>query len=95
MYMFMTCHQNTRQNHSINIPNKSFKSEEEFKYLRMPATNQNFFHEEIICRLNLGSASYQSVKNLLLSHFQSKEVKITHAKLYLLLCMDVKCGFLH
>jgi hypothetical protein len=50
----------------INIlkgANKSFKNMEEFKYLKMTITNQNFIHEEITSRLNSGNACYCAVQN--------------------------------
>jgi hypothetical protein len=47
------------------------------KYLGMTVTNQNYIHEEIKRRLNLGNACYHSAKNLVFSHFLLKKVKIT------------------
>jgi hypothetical protein len=47
-----------------------------FRYLGMTITNQNLFQEEIKRRLNLGSACYHSVQNLLSSRLLSRYVKI-------------------
>jgi hypothetical protein len=62
--MFMPHHQNEGQNHSLMTANKPFKNVAKLKYLGM-TTNQNYIHEEIKSRLNLGNACYNSVQNLL------------------------------
>jgi hypothetical protein len=36
-----------------------------FKYLGMTVTDQNFIHEEIKSRLNVGNVCYHSAQNLL------------------------------
>jgi hypothetical protein len=54
------------------------------KYLGTTITDQNLIHEEITCRLNLGTACYHSVQNLLSSPLLSKNVRI---KIKLLLCL--------
>jgi hypothetical protein len=48
----------------------------ELKYWRMTVPNQNLIHEEIKRRLNLGTACYHSVQNLLSSHLLAKNIKI-------------------
>jgi hypothetical protein len=47
-----------------------------FKYLGTTLTNQNDIHDEIKSRLNLGTACYYSVQNLLSSRLISKNLKI-------------------
>jgi hypothetical protein len=45
------------QNSDIKIGSKSFETVEQFKYLRIILTNQNFIHEEIKSRLKSENAS--------------------------------------
>jgi hypothetical protein len=40
-YILLSHHQNAEQNHDIKIPNRSFKSVAQFKYLGTNVTNQN------------------------------------------------------
>ena len=47
--------------------NKSFESVAEFRYLGTALTDQNPVYEDIKSKLNLGSACYHSVQNLLSS----------------------------
>jgi hypothetical protein len=47
-----------------------------FKYFGMTLTNQNYIHDEIKSRLNMGNACYYSVHNLLSSCLISKNLKI-------------------
>jgi hypothetical protein len=78
-YMIMSHHQNSGQNQNLRIANESFENVVKFKYLRMTLTNQNYIHDEIKSRLNLGNAYYYSVQNLLSSCLISKNLKIkTH-----------------
>jgi hypothetical protein len=75
-YMLLSRHQNVGQNHYIMTANRSFKIEEQFKYLGA-VINQNLIHEEIEKRiLNSGNACYHSVQKLLSSRLLSKRVKI-------------------
>jgi hypothetical protein len=74
--MLLSHHQNAEKNYDIKIANLSFENIAQFKYLVMTETNQNSIQEEIKNRLNLGSACYHSVQNLLSSCFLSKDVKI-------------------
>jgi hypothetical protein len=46
-YMFISCHQNARQNHNIEIINETFENMVKCKYLRMAITNHNYIHEEV------------------------------------------------
>jgi hypothetical protein len=61
----MSRHQNTEQNHNINIVNKYFENVINFKYLVQTVINQNYIHEEIKSKLNSGTACYGSVLNIL------------------------------
>jgi hypothetical protein len=56
------------------------------KYLRTTATNQNWVHEEIKCRLNSGNACYHSVQSLQSSHLVSKNLNI---KIYKIIVSSV------
>jgi hypothetical protein len=49
---------------------------EEFNYLEITLTNQNFIQEEIKKCLKPGNACYHSVQNLLSSSLISKNLKI-------------------
>jgi hypothetical protein len=75
-YMLLSRHQNAGKNHSIKITNRSFDNVAQFKYLGTTVTNQNLIQEEIMRRLNSGSACYHSVQNLLSSRLLSKNAKI-------------------
>jgi hypothetical protein len=63
-YMLVSRCQRTGQRQSIKIGNRSFESVAKFKYLGTTLTDQNFIHEEIKSRLNLGNACYNSVQSL-------------------------------
>jgi hypothetical protein len=60
-------HQNTGQNLSIKISNKSFENVVKFRHSGTTVTNQNLLHEEIKSILNSANASYHSVQNVLYS----------------------------
>jgi hypothetical protein len=60
----MSRDQHAGQNHDMAIGNKSFESEEEFRYLGTILTNKNSTHKEIKSRLTAGNAGYHSVQHL-------------------------------
>jgi hypothetical protein len=63
----MSHHQNTGQNHSVVIANRSLENMTKFRYLGMTVTNQNHIHKEIKNRLKAGNAYCSSVLNLVFS----------------------------
>jgi hypothetical protein len=65
-YLIMSRDQNSGRGYSMKIDNIISSSEtvEEFKYLETTLRNQNFIQEEIMNRLKVGNAYYQSGKNL-------------------------------
>jgi hypothetical protein len=66
-YMIMSRHSNSGQKQNIRRANESFENVEKFKYLGTTLTHQNYIHDEIKSRLNLGNACYHLVQNLLSS----------------------------
>jgi hypothetical protein len=76
-YMLVCHDQNADQNWDINIGNKSFEKESQFKYLGMTVTNQNLIQEEIKRRLNCDNACYHSLENLL-SCLLSENLKLEY-----------------
>jgi len=56
----------------MKTDNSSFERVEEFKYLGIFSTNQNYIEEEIKSRLKSGNACYHLVQNLLSSSLLSK-----------------------
>jgi hypothetical protein len=74
-YVLMPRIQKTGRDRNIKIPNTSFEDVADFKYLGTTLTDQNYMHEEINSRLNLGNACYHLVQNLLSSRLLSRNVK--------------------
>lgn len=50
--MFMTCQQNSMQNHNIQKVKNSFENVAMLKYLKIAITDQNCTHKEINSKLN-------------------------------------------
>ena len=72
----MSGDQNPGQSHNIKLHNGSFERVEQFRYLGITLTNQNFIRKEIKSSLKWGNACYLSVQNLLSSSLLSKNIKI-------------------
>jgi len=70
--MVMSRHQNTGQNHILLVTNKYVEDVAKFKIFWGIITNQNCNHNQIKSRLNLISACYCSVQNLLSSYLRTK-----------------------
>jgi hypothetical protein len=81
-YMLMSRSQKIGQKHRIQIANRSFEDVARFKYLGTTLIDQNFMHEEINNRLNMGNACYHSVQSLLSSRLLSRNLKV---KIYIIL----------
>jgi hypothetical protein len=75
-YMLMSRSQKVGQEHSIKIANRSFEDVAKFRYLGRTLSDQNYRHEEIKRKLNLGNACYHSVQSLLSSHLLSRTLKV-------------------
>jgi hypothetical protein len=69
--MLLSRHQNSGQNHDINVANTSFENVAQFKY-----QTQNLNQKEIKRRSNSGNVRYHSVQNLLSYHLLSENIKI-------------------
>jgi hypothetical protein len=54
----MAHHYNAEQAHNIKTAITSFENVEKLKYFGTTVTNQNYIHEKIKSRLNLGNACY-------------------------------------
>jgi hypothetical protein len=85
--------QRAEQNHNLKMGNKSFENVEQFRYFETMLINKNYFHEEIMNKLNPENTCHNSVHNLLSLSLLSKNVHRT--VLCLLYCMGVKLGLLH
>jgi hypothetical protein len=80
-YMVMSRVRNAGRDDSVKIDNSSIERVEEFKYLGTMLTDQNFIHEGIKSRVNLGNACYHSVQNLLSSRLQFKNLILLYIEL--------------
>jgi adenylate cyclase class IV len=81
MYMFMSRHQTTGQNHCLRVANKSFEHEAKLKYLGKTVKNQNCIREEIERRLNSGNACNHAVQNLSSSRLPPKKLRLKYTEL--------------
>ena len=75
MYMVISRDQNAGQSHNMKTDNSSFERVEEFKYLKITLTHQNFIQEENKRRMKSGNVGYHLVQNLWLP-LLSKNLKI-------------------
>ena len=75
-YMTVSRNQNAGRIHSMKIDDSFIERVEEFKYLGITLTNQNYIQAEIKNGLKLGNACSYSVQNLLSSRLLSKNLKI-------------------
>jgi hypothetical protein len=60
-YMVTSRDRNAGRGHGVKIDNSSIERVEEFKYLGVTLTDQNFIQEEIKSRLKLGNVCFHSV----------------------------------
>jgi hypothetical protein len=79
-YMLISTHQNAGKNHNIKIANRSFENTVQLKYFGLTVTNQNFIHEKVRSRLNLGNACYHSIPNILSSCLMPKNINMKICK---------------
>jgi hypothetical protein len=89
--MAMSRDRNAGRSHSINTGNNSFERVEDFKYVGMNLTNQNYIQEEIKSRFKSGDACYHSVRNLLSYSFLSINLKIKIYGTIILLVVLYEC----
>jgi hypothetical protein len=85
--------QRAEQNYNIKMGNKTFENVEQFRYFETMLENKNYFHEEIMNKLNPENTCYHWVHNLLSLSLLFENVHRT--VLCLLYCMGVKLGLLH
>jgi hypothetical protein len=64
--MLMSRGQKKGEKYGIKIVNMSFERVAKFKYLETTLADQNYMHEEIKSRLNLGNACCHSVQSSVL-----------------------------
>jgi hypothetical protein len=74
--MLISHSQKIGQKYSIKIANRSFEDVAKFRFLGTTLTDQNYMHEEINSRLNLGNACYHSVQSLLSYGLLSRNLKV-------------------
>jgi hypothetical protein len=61
-YMSLSRHHNAGQNHDIEVGNRWFENEAQFRYLGMTVTNESLIQEEIERSLSSGNVCYHSVE---------------------------------
>jgi hypothetical protein len=83
-YILVSRCQKAGQRQSIKIGNRSFESLVKLKCLVTTLTDQNYIHEVVKSRLNLGNACYHSVQSLLSSRLLSRNVKVKMYKTIIL-----------
>jgi hypothetical protein len=74
--MLMSHNNKAGQRQSMKIANRFLEGMAEFKYLGTTVRDENFMHEDIKSRLNLGNTCYHSVHSLLSSHLLSRNIKV-------------------
>jgi hypothetical protein len=82
--MLIPHHQNARQNHNINMFNRSFENATAFRYLGMTVADQNLIHDEIKSRLNLGNLRTIQFRTFCLLVCCLKNIKIKMYKTIIL-----------
>jgi hypothetical protein len=94
VHIFVCHHQNAGQNHNMNIANNSFENAENVKCFGTIIAYKNYILREIKIRLNLGSACYHSVQNILSPHILSKslQIKICGTIILPVYCLGVNIG---
>jgi len=66
-YGFVSREQNAGQSYNKNVGNKYFEIVTQLTYFGKNATNLNCMHKKVNSGLNLGTACYHSVHNILFS----------------------------
>jgi hypothetical protein len=61
------CCQNADESHNIKIADRAFENVVNLRCLWILLTDQNYIHEEIKSKLNLGNVCYHSVQNFIFS----------------------------
>jgi hypothetical protein len=91
IYILLSFHQSTGQNHDIKFAKRLFENLAEFRYFGMIVTNQNTIQDEIRRRLNCGNACSNSVQTPLSSHLLSRNINIRICKIIILLLILYIC----
>jgi hypothetical protein len=75
-HMILSRDQNAGRGHSVKIDNSSFERVEDFNYVGINLTNQNYIQEGFTSIVKSGNACYHLVQNLFSSSLLSKNLKI-------------------